>query len=167
MKKALTLSLLAAVLVLLLLPATAPALTPTSTEKQVISLINKERTKRGLAKVRFKSSLTAVARSHSTEMAKRKKLTHYSANGNSVARRLRKKGYKSSGCSYWAVGENVAWGKKGSLYATPTAIVASWMGSSAHRKNILKSTFRDVGVGIRTSNDGKWYYTLDLGRRKG
>lgn len=167
MKKALTLSLLAAVLVLLLLPATAPALTPTSTEKQVINLINKERTKRGLAKVKFKSSLTSAARSHSTEMAKRKKLTHYSANGWSVAKRLRKKGYTSSGCSYWCVAENIARAKKGTLAATPTAIVAKWMGSSAHRKNILKSTFRDVGVGIRTCSNGYWYYTVDLGRRKG
>ena len=167
MKKALTLSLLAAVVVLLVLPATAPALTPTSTEKQVISLINKERTKRGLAKVSFKSSLTAAARSHSTEMAKRRKLTHYSANGWSVARRLRKKGYRSSGCSYWCVAENIARAKKGTLAATPRVIVANWMRSSAHRKNILKSAFRDVGVGIRTSSDGKWYYTLDLGRRKG
>ena len=167
MKKALTLSLLAAVLVLLLLPATAPALTPTSTEKQVISLINKERSKRGLAKVKFKSSLTSAARSHSSEMAKRKKLTHYSANGWSVATRLRKKGYTSSGCSYWCVAENIARAKKGTLAATPTAIVAKWMGSSAHRKNILRSVFRDVGVGIRTSSDGKWYYTVDLGRRKG
>ena len=167
MKKALTLSLLAAVALLLLLPAIAPALTPTSTEKKVISLINKERSKRGLAKVKFKSSLTSAARSHSTELAKRKKLTHYSANGWSLATRLRKKGYKSSGYSYWTVGENLARAKKGTLAATPTAIVAKWMGSSAHRKNILRSVFRDVGVGIRTSSDGKWYYTVDLGRRKG
>jgi uncharacterized protein YkwD len=166
-KKALTLSLLAAVVVLLFLPATAPALTPTSTEKQVISLINKERTKRGLAKVRFKSSLTRAARSHSTEMAKRRRLTHYSANGWSFATRLRRKGYTSRGYRYWSVGENIARAKKGTLWATPTVIVAKWMGSSVHRKNILKRAFRDVGVGIRTSSDGKWYYTVDLGRRKG
>jgi uncharacterized protein YkwD len=138
---------------------------PTSTEAKVISLVNKERRKRGLKPVRAKYSLTRAARAHSREMAQRNRLTHYSANGDSVGQRLRKHGYSRSGYRYWAVGENVAWGKKGSLYATPTGIVASWMGSSAHRRVILKSAFRDVGVGVSTSSSSKRYFTLDPGRR--
>ena len=138
---------------------------PTSTEAKVISLVNKERRKRGLKSVRAKYSLMRAAGAHSNEMALRDNLTHRSANGDSVGQRLRKHGYSRSGYCYWAVGENVAWGKKGSLYATPTAIVASWMGSSAHRRVILKSAFRDVGVGVSTSSSSKRYFTLDPGRR--
>ena len=138
---------------------------PTSTEAKVISLVNKQRSKRGLKPVRAKYSLTRAARAHSREMAQRNRLTHYSANGDSVGQRLRSYGYSRSGYRYWGVGENIAWAMKGSLSATPEGVVASWMRSSAHRSVILKSTFRDVGVGIRTSSSGKRYFTLDPGRR--
>ena len=138
---------------------------PTSTEAKVISLVNKERSKRGLKPVRAKYSLTCAARAHSSEMARRGKLTHTSANGASVGQRLRGHGYTRSGYRYWGVGENIARATKGSLCATPEGVVASWMRSSAHRNVILKSNFRDVGVGIRTSSSGRCYFTLDPGRR--
>jgi uncharacterized protein YkwD len=165
MKKTLTLALLATMLAFLIPAVAQAATTPTSTEKQVIKLVNKERTKRGLAPVKFKSSLTYAARAHSSEMARRGKLTHTSANGNSFARRLMKHGYTRSGYRSWSAGEDIARAKKGSLYATPTVIVSSWMKSSAHRAVILRSKFRDVGVGIRTSRSGMRYFTLDMGRR--
>ncbi len=43
---------------------------------------------------------------------------------------------------------------------------AGWMDSPAHRKVILTSIFRDVGVGALTASDGQVYFTLDMGRRK-
>lgn len=65
MKKALTFTMLTTAMALLLLPALAQAATtPTSTEKRVISLVNQERAKRGLAPVKLKSSLTRAARAH-------------------------------------------------------------------------------------------------------
>ncbi|MEZ5124780.1 MAG: CAP domain-containing protein [Thermoleophilia bacterium] len=165
MKKALTLTLLLATLTLLLAPAVTQAATPTSTEKQVIRLVNKERTKRGLAPVRFNTKLTVAARAHSREMARRQTLTHRSANGDSVATRLISYSYTRSSCRYWAVGENIACARTSSLLSTPQGVVYQWMHSSAHRAVILKSTFRDVGVGIATSSNGVRYFTLDMGRR--
>ena len=165
MKKALALTFLVTLLVVLCLPATAAALTPTATEKKVVSLVNKERAKRGLAKVRFRSSLMKGARYHARDMARRNRLTHYSSNGYSVGKRLRYFGYSSGGCRYWTVGENIGRGKAGTLYATPEAIVASWMRSYGHRKVIVRSVYRDVGVGVRKSANGYYYYSLDLGRR--
>lgn len=140
---------------------------PTTTEAKIISLVNRQRQRRGLRPVRVRCDLTQAARAHSREMAQRGRLTHYSANGYSVAERLRSFGYTSSGYSYWCVGEDVAWGTAGTLHATPTAIVSAWMRSTAHRRVILKAAFRDVGVGVRTSADGQRYFTLDMGRRKG
>ncbi len=118
-----TLALLATMLAFLIPAVARAATTPTSTEKQVIELVNKERTKRGLAPVKFKASLTYAARAHSSEMARRGKLTHTSANGKSFARRLMKHGYKRSGYRSWSAGEDIARAKKGSIYATPTVIV--------------------------------------------
>lgn len=137
---------------------------PTAAEAKVIALVNAQRTKRGLRPVQVRYDLTRAARAHSGEMARRNILTHSCANGDSLATRLRRYGYTTSGCSYWRVGENIAWGTQGSLRATPSAIVAAWMKSSSHRRVILTGTFRDVGVGIKAA-DGRRWFTLDMGRR--
>ena len=39
------------------------------------------------------------------------------------------------------------------------------MHSSTHRAVVLKSSFRNVGVGIAKSSSGVRYYTLDMRRR--
>jgi uncharacterized protein YkwD len=169
MRKIVTLALVSAALALLLFAYPSPqaqaAIVPTSTEKQVIDLVNAERTKRGLAPVRFQAYLTRGARAHSRDMANREKLTHTSANGDTVSRRLIRYGYTTSGYSSWSVGENIARATSGSVGATPHGIVAMWMASDAHRANILRAKWRDVGVGVATSDGNRRYFTLDFGRR--
>ncbi len=139
---------------------------PTRTEARIISLVNKQRAKRGLRPVRVRYDLTRAARAHSRDVARRNSLTHRSANGDSPGSRLRRYGYTSSGYRSWSVGENIAWGRYGTLHATPTAIVAAWMKSYSHRKVILRKLFRDVGVGVAKSGSGRRYFTLDMGRRR-
>ncbi len=169
MRKALTIAILPAVLfsLLLLLPLALPssslAATPTTTEKQILSLVNAKRTARGLAPVRFQSNLMFAARAHSRDMARRNILTHYSAGGTAVSQRLLSFGYKRTGYTSWTVGENV--GCASTSVATPQKIVSMWMNSTAHRAIILKRSFRDTGIGIATSSVGMRFYTLDMGRR--
>jgi len=166
MRKALTLALLSTALALFILPvSSADALTPTKAEKTVISLVNAERAEKGLAPVKFNTALTRAARAHSRQMARRGVLTHRSANGDTVARRLIRNGYKRSGYRSWSVGENIARARAGTLFATPNGIVYLWMHSTAHRKVILTAKFRNVGVGIAKSASGQRYFTLDMGRR--
>ena len=165
MKKALILSLLTLAFGLMLQPAVASALTPTKAEQQVITLVNKERAKRGLAPVHFRASLTRAARFHSNEMADRQVLTHISRCGWAPAQRVRHFGYTASGYSYWRVGEDLAAGTAGTLYATPTVTVQRWMQSDGHRRVILTAAFRDIGVGVARGG-GMRYFTLDLGRRR-
>ena len=138
---------------------------PSTTEARIISLVNKQRVRRGLRRVRVRYDLTRAARAHSRDLARRDSLTHRSANGDAAGSRLRRYGYASSGYRYWSVGENIAWGRSGTLHATPTAIVAAWMKSASHRKVILRAVFRDVGVGVAKSGSGRRYFTLDMGRR--
>lgn len=149
-------------LVPLALPSSSLAVTPTTTEKQVLTLVNYERTRRGLAPVRFQSNLTVAARAHSSDMARRNVLTHYSA-GTTVAQRLLKYGYKRTGYSSWSVGENV--GCASTSIATARKIVSMWMNSTAHRAIILKRGFRDAGIGTAKSGAGLRFFTLDVGRR--
>ena len=67
----------------------------------------------------------------------------------------------------WTIGENIAWGS-GAL-ATPRAIVNGWMHSPGHRANILRASFRDIGIGIRLGAPGPGLsggatYVTDFGR---
>ena len=97
-KTALVLVLLSTAVLLLLLPASsAAAVTPTKAEKKVIALVNRERAKNGLAPVKLNPALTRAARAHARQMARRGVLTHRSAKGDTVARRLVRHGYKRAG----------------------------------------------------------------------
>ena len=58
----------------------------------------------------------------------------------------------------WALGENLAWGT-GSL-GTPRGAVQAWIESPGHRANILRRTYRELGIGVATRRPG-----LGRGRR--
>ena len=171
MRKALVIILLSLTLgmpalTLALLPAAAEAaITPTRSERLVIAAVNHERSVRGLAKVSFHASLTRAARSHASELAQRGLLSHVSANGWTVGPRVRHFGYTVYGCTQWTAGETLARATLGSVAATPQGIVMLWMTSPAHRAVLLTARLRDVGVGIVVGNDGRRYFTVDLGRR--
>ncbi len=155
----------------LLLPSAATAATTlTKLEQQVITLVNQKRAKHGLVKLRIHARLQAAARAHSAEMGSRQYFSHSSASGESFQRRLIRYGYKRTGYSYWAAGENIAWGS--GLYATAGAIVNSWMRSPGHRAVILTKKYRDIGLGAMVCRGGYsscaspvTFFTLDVGRR--
>lgn len=152
--------------------AEAQSVRLTCQEKAIVTLVNKQRSKRGLRPLRVHCSLTRAARLHSRDMAENGYFSHTSRNGHTPGQRMRAAGYTSGGCLRWSVGENIAWASAGC--AGPDAIVRGWMKSPAHRRIILTRIFRDVGMGIATGtvtcSDGRvvsdvTFYTLDLGRR--
>jgi uncharacterized protein YkwD len=57
---------------------------------------------------------------------------------------------KTFGITYHTAGENIAYG-----YPTPESVVNGWMNSEGHRKNILNSSFTEIGVGY-VSNGNYW-----------
>jgi len=139
-------------------------------EQQLVAQINKQRTKRGLAKLRVNARLVAAARAHSTDMGVQKYFDHTSPEGERWSSRLVRYGYKRKGCKYWRAGENIYYGA--GLYSSPYLVVDSWMQSKRHRAVILTKVFRDIGVGAVKTEDGYgsidgvvWFFTLDLGRR--
>ncbi len=161
-----TLILVVPVCTAALRPATArAAIEPTRAEKRVISAINEQRAAAGLAKLRFRVSLTRAARAHVRDIAAREVLTHVSANGWTLVERVRHYGYSATDCSYWKVGETLACATAGTAAARPVAVVALWMLSPVHREILLTPRFRDIGVGIVRGDDGMRYFTVDVGRR--
>jgi uncharacterized protein YkwD len=127
-------------------PAGATANRPTSSlsalEQGVLAQINSLRQQHGLGPLRVSSRLSAAARQHSSEMAARGYFSHDSANGSSFDRRIARF-YPIAGNHYWSVGENLLWS---SPDVDPGGALNMWWNSPEHRKNMLSSRWREIGL---------------------
>jgi uncharacterized protein YkwD len=112
-------------------------------ESSISCLINDERTSYGLQPVTPNSDLHQAALSHSNEMVNQSYFEHTSPAGLTFIDRIEGTGYMN-GARTWTVGENLVWGT-GPL-STPQALVTAWMNSPPHRENLLRPTFREIGV---------------------
>jgi uncharacterized protein YkwD len=155
---------------LLAAPAALASTQLNSYEKQLVTLINKERAKHGLPQLRVNAKLVDSARGHSAEMGEAKYFNHDSVSGESWSSRIVRYGYSRQGYSYWKAGENLYWGAN--IYSSPVLCLQAWMKSSQHRAVVLTKVFRDIGVGAVKTDSGYgdvdgtvWFFTLDLGRR--
>jgi uncharacterized protein YkwD len=121
----------------------AEALGQTELETTVTCLINEERAKAGIRPVRANASLRRAAAGHSNDMVQDGFFEHTSPSGRTFIDRISNTGY-TRGARRWLVGENLVWGS--GSQSTPQSLVEAWMGSPAHRENLLRERFREVGV---------------------
>jgi uncharacterized protein YkwD len=131
-----------------------------------LCLINQERTSRGLRVVHSQTRLRAAATRHSTSMVRRHFFDHSSPTGSTAATRVRAAGYLR-GVATFQLGENIGAGE--GVFGTPAAMVDAWMHSAGHRSNILRRSFRDIGIGIvagTPTGGGGATYTTDFGVRR-
>jgi uncharacterized protein YkwD len=112
-------------------------------ESSISCLINDERASYGLQPVKPNSDLRQAALSHSNDMIDQSYFEHTSPSGLTFIDRIEATGYMRSVRS-WVVGENLVWGT-GPL-STPQALVTAWMNSPPHRENLLRPSFREIGV---------------------
>jgi uncharacterized protein YkwD len=134
-----------------------------ATARTTLCLLNRERTARGLRKLRADAKLRRAAARHAGDMVARHYFDHDSKSGASLVARIKRTGWTKSRRSY-TVGENLGYGS-GSL-STPRSMVRSWMNSSGHRANILARRFKLIGVGIANgapTGGGGATYATDFG----
>jgi len=112
-------------------------------ESSITCLINDERTSNGLQPVAPNSDLHQAALSHSNEMVARSYFDHTSPAGLTFIDRIESTGYMR-GARTWVVGENLVWGS--GPMSTPQSLVTAWMNSPPHRENLLRPSFRELGV---------------------
>lgn len=122
---------------------------PAGSEADVLSLVNAERARVGIAPLANNALLSVAAAARSATMAASGNLTH-----TGWVEAIRAAGYRGS-----FLGENIAYG-----YASAAAVVRGWMGSDGHRANILRSTYVDSGVGCVKDARGRLWWTHDFGR---
>ncbi|OJU16840.1 MAG: hypothetical protein BGN88_08100 [Clostridiales bacterium 43-6] len=128
------------------IPEAAPL---SSFEKEVIRLINAERTNRGLMALQTNWELSRVARYKSQDMIDKNYFSHTSPTYGSPFTMMQNFGLKFSGAA-----ENIAYGQR-----TAQEVVTAWMNSSGHRANILSASFTHTGVGAAKKANGTLYWT--------
>lgn len=127
-------------------------------ERQVLEYTNQIREQQGCGPLRLDSALVEAAGKHASDMVRRHYMDHTNPDGQDPGDRMAAAGYRGSG---W--GENIAAG-----YDSAQKVVAAWMQSDGHRKNILNCRFTTIGVGYDPgqvrSDWGPGSWVQDFGR---
>jgi uncharacterized protein YkwD len=130
----------------------------------ILCLHNQIRAQHGLPALRENARLRRAASGHSEDMVGRQFFDHTSPGGTTFVDRIMRTHYMSRRDG-WSLGENLAWGT-GSL-STPRGVLRAWMDSPGHRANILRRSYRELGVGvvvgIPTGGGDGATYTADFG----
>jgi uncharacterized protein YkwD len=111
----------------------------------IVCLHNQIRARNGLPLLKGNRKLRHAAEGHSAEMVRKGYFDHTSPSGSTMVDRILASDYVRADQG-WVLGENLEWGT-GSM-ATPRGAVDAWMNSAGHRANILKRSYRHMGIGI-------------------
>ena len=125
-----------------------------SMEAEIVKLINKVRADHGLSQLAIDQSLTNVARARTNDMLSQNYFSHYAPNGSTFFNLLR-----NSGIGYSNAGENLG-NATPANYGSPGAFINAWLNSPSHRDNMLRSSYRLVGIGISDSGGRRVVTTI-------
>jgi uncharacterized protein YkwD len=129
-------------------------------ERKVIRLVNRIRTRHGLRRLKANRPLAVAATEHTGDMLRRDFLSHSSSDGTAMCDRVR----RFTGTKRW-VGESIA---ALSGRATARRAVRMWMASPPHRAILMSPSGRRIGVGKRRGKLGsarRAVFTADLTSR--
>lgn len=112
----------------------------------LLCLHNQIRAEHGLSLLKDNAKLRKAANQHSSEMVEEGYFDHTSPSGETFVDRVLGAGYVKRNAD-WSLGENLAWGT--GEESTPRGVMNAWMNSAGHKANILKASYREIGIGVR------------------
>ena len=101
--------------------------------ESVLTAINAARAKAGCGPLHVNGKLVAAAKSHARAMAEQNFFGHAGKDGSKFSSRIARQGY-----DYRTAAENIAAGQ----------VVASWLHSAGHRRNILNCRMTETGIAV-------------------
>ncbi len=117
--------------------------------KAMTCLHDSERRAHGVRRhLRLNRDLSLAAAKHARDMVRRHYFEHRSPSGTDHMDRIAAGGYKPNAGS-WSAGENLLFSRGNS---TPRQMFGAWMKSTDHRTNILRSCWKDFGLGMVQSS---------------
>ena len=123
-------------------PEPEPGKPPTDPQKmanEILKYINIERRNAGVGELSMNNTLVTIALSHSKDMHNRNYFSHTTPEGVTFPQRLQGAGFTSGG-------ENLYYAGISKFPANEP--VAAWLQSSGHRRNMLYSGFKQIGIGV-------------------
>lgn len=118
---------------------------------EMLAEVNAVRRKAGVPPVQLNRDLQEAAQAHAEDMLARGYFAHRSPSGTTVRERARKAGY-----DWRAIGENIAEGQR-----SVEEVMATWMTSPGHRKNILSPNFKELGIGLTAGRSKNGEYRVE------
>jgi uncharacterized protein YkwD len=112
----------------------------------VLCLHNQVRQQHNLPLLKENAKLRKAAAGHSADMVDEGYFDHTTPSGDSFVDRILGAGYAKRN-EAWTLGENLAWGT-GDL-STANGVMQAWMNSAGHKANILRRSYKELGIGIR------------------
>ncbi|MBQ3044497.1 MAG: hypothetical protein IJD49_00940 [Clostridia bacterium] len=120
-------------------------------ERLIFHTTNALRAVNGLYALEYSGKASDCVRAHCEDMSQRNYFSHDTPEGVTSSQRMR-----NSGIEYTSCGENLAAG-----YLDAFGFVDGWYNSSGHRKNLLDSGYRYLGVCVVSGNES---YNLYAGQ---
>lgn len=114
-------------------------------EAATLCLVNAVRGHYGIPPLAENPALAAAALKHSRDMVANDYFDHTSPSGTTQLDLIRSSGYLT-GAGTWTVGENLGFGTQ--ELTTPVAMVIAWFFSPEHRANMLRTDYRETGIGV-------------------
>jgi uncharacterized protein YkwD len=124
-------------------------------EQTLFDATNARRASQGLPPLRANGYLVGVARIRSQDMATNNYFAHTSPVTGDTAFSL----MEAYGVPYGWAGENLAMNNYPAAEAVAVADQALW-DSPPHRENILNPHYTEMGIGLRVSASGMYYFTV-------
>ena len=123
------------------------AMAPSTYEEQLQTIINRERARRGLRKLTLETCTDHYSGRWSQHLSDTSSFYHQSL----------KPFFEQCGARYAA--ETIAWG-----VWTPRTTVTAWLRSTGHRRILLSTKPRRIGIGAVLSPEGHWVVTANFTR---
>lgn len=110
---------------------------------EVLAGVNAAREAKGCAPLVSHDRLQAAAMAHSDAMARKGFFDHTGQRGDTAGDRITAQGYP-----WRRYAENIAAGQ-----TSAQAVVAAWLDSPGHRRNILNCAYRETGIALTYQAD--------------
>jgi uncharacterized protein YkwD len=113
-------------------------------QRLVAAQINIVRHEHGLSRLALSSQLTRAGQEHARRLAVAGYFSHDWSDGTPFGAWIRRF-YPVAGARRWSAGENLAWSAE---QVTAQQAVELWLASPEHRRIMLSSSWRQVGLGV-------------------
>ena len=123
--------------------------------EEALALINGYRKAHGLGTVKLHTKLVQAAKSHSSDLAKFDRISHFGSDGSNPWERVQRAGYSAR-----LAAENVGTGQ-----TSLEEVMKGWRESESHNKNLLLKGAKHMGIALvrDPKTQFKTFWTLVLG----